>query len=317
MNNLVTERQATVRFSIPFFKPRAYINLAVLRLVAVSWSLFHLFYNVPSRLEEALALPTEVYMPLPVLQVLLLPTGMEMPSALGVMIIYWITVVFGLSGLIGFRTNLSLLIFAVGNIFLQAFMYSFQDMHHPEAVMMIALLALSLSPCGRMWSIDAVGGKGFNIWVDSRAADDKRSPFAAWPILLIQIFFALMYLSAVLSKHYYSGFEWANGFTLQAVLIQDGMRHNSPLALWLSQFHYFIWGLQIVVMTFQATFWLVIFFPRLRWVYLPLGLAFHLGIELAIKATFLHWIFLYVVFVPWDKVAEIYSGKRRWTQLFS
>jgi hypothetical protein len=49
----------------------------------------------------------------------------------------------------------SLLVFAVGSVTLAAFDYSFGKFHHTDAVMMIALSVLALSPSGQVLSVDA------------------------------------------------------------------------------------------------------------------------------------------------------------------
>jgi len=56
---------------------------------------------------------------------------------------------------------------------------------------------------------------------------------------------------------------------------------------------------QFVVILFQATFGLAVLFPRLRWIYVPLGLCFHTMIYVVLMAPFFQWIALYAVFIPW------------------
>jgi HTTM domain len=298
------------------FREGSYFDLGILRIIAVAASLLILIIITRSGIQETLSLPEDFYKPLPALKILMLPFGWgTRPEPWLVNSIYWVTIATGITALVGFRTNISLLTYAIGNIFLTAFIYSFSDLHHREAVMAVMLLALAISPCGRVLSVDNRMGKGFNGLVDSTAASSTHSPYAYWPILLLQIFFALMYFSAVVWKHK-SGLGWANGFTLQAYLAQDGIRHNSPLALWLSQFHYFIYSVQLIVVTFQATFFLIIFFPKLRWIYIPLGLVFHIGILLTLTAPFYQWIALYFGFIPWSNLREIISRRRRLIDLF-
>ena len=297
------------------FREGSYFDLGILRIIAVATSLIVLVY-INTWIQNLFSLPEELYKPLPALKILMLPFGWgARPEPWLVNSIYWVTIATGITALVGFRTNISLLIYALGNIFLIAFRYSFSELHHPEAVMAVMLLALAISPCGRVLSVDSRMGKGFNGLVDTAAASSTHSPFAYWPLLLLQIFFSLMYLSAFIWKHQ-SGFGWANGFTLQAYLAQDGIRNNSPLAMWLSQFHYFIYFVQIIVATFQATFFLIIFFPKLRWIYIPLGLVFHIGILLTLTAPFYQWIALYFGFIPWSNMREIISGKRKIIDLF-
>jgi hypothetical protein len=223
--------------------------------------------------------------------------------------IYYIGLAAGVLALIGLMTNLSLLIFAACAVYLQAYTYSFGDFHHPEAVMMIALAILALSPSGRVLSLDSL----FRRRKDLQATNllKARGEFAGWPIRLLQWFFVLMYLSAVVAKLSESGVDWANGFTLQYYLIRDGLRWGSPLAVWLGQHHTLIHIAQYGVLLFQATFALAVVFPKLRWFYVPAGLALHTGILLTLKAPFYEWMCLYVIFVPWTQALHILSGYRQ------
>ncbi len=67
---------------------------------------------------------------------------------------------------------------------------------------------------------------------------------------------------------------------------QDGLRWNIPFGIWLGQQHYIAWLLSWVAILFESTFFLVLLFPRLAWIYVPLGIAFHIGIYLTMKAPF-------------------------------
>jgi hypothetical protein len=227
------------------------------------------------------------------------------PSVEVLELVWIVTFGAGLLALIGLFTNLSLIILTIGSVYLQSVAYSFGDFHHREAAMMIALGVLALSPSGRVLSVD-------RLWRARRTGGDhsatvlqETSRFAAWPIQTIQWFFVLMYLSAVLHKLIFTGTDWVNGFTLQAHLIQDGLRWGSPLALMLAEQHSLVYLLQVFTILFQATFALAVLYPRLRWIYVPLGLGFHLGILLTLKAPFYQWMALYVVFIPWSEVFKV------------
>jgi hypothetical protein len=234
-----------------------------------------------------------------------------MPSPDLVMTIYWLTLLIGLLSLAGLFTNISLFLFFLGNIFLQAFTYSFGDSHHREAIMMIALLVLALGPSGKVLSLDyLLFRRRQHHAAASTTLLEARSPFAGWPIRLLQCFFPLMYLSAVSCKLTTGGFDWANGYTLQYYLIQDAMRNGSELSLYIAQFHYPILLLQYVILLFQATFFLVVFFPKLRWIFLPIGLCFHIGIYLTLGAPFPQWIALYAIYIPWSTLISRLATQR-------
>lgn len=296
-----------------WFGPGRTFDLAFIRIVLVGLQCFVLLsYSFPT-LAYTLSLPEYLYQPRVVLRLLMPWTMPPYPDADAVIAVFWITVLFGITSFFGLLTNFSLLVFAFLNVVLQAFIYSFGDVHHPEAVMMIALIALALSPCGRVLSVDA--------WLKSRKETgpdtavsllDHAVPFARWPILFIQWFFPLMYISAFVSKLTRGGLEWANGISLQYFMILEGYKNDSDLAMYLSQFHYLLRFAEYIVLVFQATFFLILFFPRLKWVYLPLGLFFHLFIWVTLRAPFPQWIVMYIVYIPWAIVLQrVYESSVR------
>lgn len=296
-----------------WFSPAPYFDLAFLRILFTSLQVFVLLNHSFDKIQYTLTLPPETYLPLPAVKVLLLPFGLgwgAMPDAALMHGVYLATLLTGFLSLVGLLTNISLFVFFLGNVLLQAFIYSFGDSHHPEAIMMIALLALALGPCGKVLSLDYLVFHRHQPAAPTEALLDVGSRFAGWPVRLLQCFFPLMYLSAVTSKLATGGLDWANGYTLQYYLIQDGMRRGSELGMYLSQFHHLILGLQYVVLIFQATFFLVVFYPRLRWIYLPLGLCFHIGIYLTLRAPFPQWIALYAIYIPWSTLFRWLADQR-------
>lgn len=301
-----------------WFRPAPLVDLAVVRIVAVGLQLGLLLRQGTAGLYDLSLLPDALFRSRATLKLMVWPLGWDFRPPFEMLEFAWfVTVVAGVLALIGLLTNLSLAVFAAGNVFLQAYVYAFGDIHHPEAVMMIALSALALSPSGHVLSVDALWRRKRTMGGDASSAAgrllDRTSVFAGWPLLLLQWFFALMYLSAVISKMSHGGIAWMNGYTLQYELLRDGLRYDSPLALWLGQFHYLTLVLQCVVILFQSTFSLAVIFPRLRWIYVPLGLGFHIAILLTLRAPFLQWIALYAVFIPWSRVFKFVAARyARW-----
>ncbi len=294
-----------------WFSPAPCLDLAVVRIVAVSMQLFLMlvFSGLADVIVQRAALPAGFWDPLIISNIIHLPWGWGFrPSLDVVQTIYFISVATGFFALVGCFTNIALLVFAATCVYVQAFSYSFGDYHHPEAVMMIALSVLAISPSGRVLSVDA--------WLRGRRAGrgedgllNQTSEFAGWPIKLIQWFFALMYASAVWNKLGVSGLEWANGFTLQWILARDGLRWDSPLGYWLSHHHTLVLIAQYGVVLFQGTFALAVIFPKLRWIYVPAGLCLHTVIYLTLKAPFFQWIALYAVFIPWTEALGVLRAR--------
>jgi hypothetical protein len=292
-------RQLSKAWRRYWFRPTPLVYLAVLRIIAVGAQLIMLLMEDGYGLRQLAglsSLPASMYKPLPALQLFLLPFGLDArPSFALLTVIYWITAVGGIGALLGLKSRFSLLIFAAGNTFLQAFAYSFGDLHHREALMIITLWLLTLSPAGGVLSLDGYlarrnCGRGRPL--------QKKSVFAAWPILLVQNLFGLVYLDAALRKLYAGGAAWVNGYTLQYYLYNDASRRGSAFGLWLAQQHAAACVLSWITILWEGTFFLVLIFPRLVWIYLPLGIGLHAGMALAGVASFPQFMALYAAFIP-------------------
>lgn len=283
-----------------WFQPRPTVDLAICRLLWVGYQLFHLLVVVPQEMADVSHVPPELYKPILVLKMFLWPFGgaAEAPLA-AVSAVYGLTVIAGVLALVGCVTNVSVGLFALGNIFLQSLRYSYGELHHPEAAMMLALALLALGPSGAAFSVDA-------WWRRRRQTAAGEGPpsasaFASWPLRAVQWLLALVYLSAAGAKLGDAGFDWMNGYTLQYYTIRDALQRDMPVGLWLGQCYPAMWTLGWLSMAFEATFVLAVVVPRLAWVYLPLGLLLHLGIFITMKAPFFTFMLLYAAFVPWAR----------------
>jgi len=302
-------------WNVYWFSPAPLFNLAICRIVAVIFQLHHILqpYYLNNILDRA-SLPDAVYTPLPFVQLLTFPFGSsEPPPDLFLSLMYWITLGAGIFAFLGFKTNLSLISFSLGCLWIQEYIYSFGKHHHPEAFMMIALVILALSPSGRVLSLDDIG-KRIRFNLKNRKFTtfnivDENSTFARWPLLLIQWMFALIYLSAGLAKLADGGLDWFNGYTLQFYLLSDGLRWGSDLGVWLAHSHTMAVLSSLMAVWFELTFFLVLIFPKLIWIYIPLGASFHIGIYLAQKAPFFQFVVLYAVFIPWASIVQNFTSR--------
>src|SRR5262245_56387098 len=131
-----------------WFRPAPLLNLAIGRVAAVSFQLLNLlwFARPIDDFPAYIQLP-HIYKPLALLRAVFRPVSPEWFPPLGTLeAIYWVTVVFGVLALIGLATNVSLGAFAAGSAVIQAYTYSFNEFHHPEAIMAFALVFFALSP---------------------------------------------------------------------------------------------------------------------------------------------------------------------------
>jgi len=283
-----------------WFSAGSYFDLAVLRIIAVGTQLFYLLNESFGALGYVYTLPQRMYHPVMVIRAVAWPFGLTTALSSQLMFgIYGLCVLTGVTALFGLFTNVSLLVFTIGCILLQSFIFSFEQYHHPEAILLISLLAISLGPAGKVLSVDS--------WLRQRRGGtpvpllEYSGEFAGWPVRFVQCLFPLVYISAAVAKLAYNHYslDWANGYTLQYYLIQDHIRKDIPLAFWVSQYHTLILLSQFVILLYQCTYWLVVPYPKLRWIYLPVGFAFHVGNYVILYAPFPQWIALLAAYIPW------------------
>lgn len=298
-----------------WFFPSSLFNLAICRIILVGFQLIYFVrQGYLQNLIQQADIPGIVYEPLSIVQILTFPFGGDTPPSDGILsIIFTVTFIACCFSFVGFKTNLSLAIFAIGNLFMQAYIFSFGKFHHPHALLSIAFFALALSPSGGVLSIDDLRQRLRRNIKRQRFQEfyllEKKSTFSRWPLLLVQCLFALIYLSATVNKLNQGGsslisLDWMNGYTLQYFLIRDGFQWGSDLGVWLGHQHTLAIILSWIAILFEGTFFLVLIFPKLVWLYVPMGAGFHTGIYLLQKAPFFQFLALYSVFLPWDWIVK-------------
>lgn len=295
-------KRAVAMLDRHWFAPASLVELAVVRIVVTG---AHLLFFMPSRgwvLESATAADS-AFLPLPALKVLMLPFGGWgiRPSPEFLTAAWFLALVSGLFAFAGLLTRPAMLLFAATNTLMVAHIYSYGDMHHPHAMMMIALWVLAFAPIGSAISLDRLRGR---LRVAKRETafprDDeasRMSPLARWPLRTIQWCLVLAYLSGGLSKLVNGGSDWLNGYTMSYYLIQDGIIHNVPIALWIQNKLILTTAISFAALFFELTFATAVLVPSLTWFYVLLGVGFHTGIYWTMRAPFFTFIALYVVFI--------------------
>ncbi len=137
-------------------------------------------------------------------------------------------------------------------------------------------IAVALSPCGLLWSFDAVRAR--------RAPRAGPAPHRApWGMRLLQLQLAVGYLLSGWAKM--RGTSWRDGTALGLALrIDDLQRVAAPG--WLFHQHALLIVLSWATLAFEGTFVVLVWNRRLRpWV-LGIGVAFHLAIDLTLDVGF-------------------------------
>ncbi|MFZ6005463.1 MAG: HTTM domain-containing protein [Actinomycetota bacterium] len=137
-------------------------------------------------------------------------------------------------------------------------------------------IAVALSPCGLLWSLDAARARR----AGTAAAAPLRAP---WGLRLLQLQVAVGYLLSAWAK--LRGTSWRDGTALgMALRIEDLQRFAAPE--WLFDQGGLLTLLTWATLAFECSFLFLVWNRRLRpWV-LGAGVAFHLGIDLALDVGF-------------------------------
>ncbi len=229
----------------------------------------------------------------------------------------WVTVIAGITALLGLFTRLSVFIFALGNWIFVAHRYSYADIHHTETIFCIFLMLLAFSPSGGRLSVDALmwrrqhrDGSG-----NTRAADRRET--AIWPLKLAHVLLALTYFSTGLTKMVYGGLAWMNGYTLQSYLFDDAIHRAIPLGIWLAQQHTLCIFLSIFTVLFELFFFVSLIVRQTTPYFLVGGILFQLGLYVMARHDFFQHIILLtllLVFLDHDRwVIWLDKGKQLFT----
>jgi len=285
-------------------------RLAAFRVIMMLGALYGLLhYRVVLRQEvEALGVAYlhRKWTPIYVLDVL----GVEPMGPATYQVLYWGLWAAILLAMFGVLTRLSCALVALGLSYWIGTAYSFGKPHHEYTVLVFALAALPFAPAGARWSLDACLRRGLGR--GGGGPPPEKAPFARLPIRVAQFSLALAYGFAGLSKLVLAGPTWANGYTLQGIMLN----YQAPWTEVMTENLWFCRLSSIFVLAVQSSFPVVLFVPRLRWFYLPAAVGFHMMTwqTMGTGPYMGLWITL-AAFVPWDRVPEFlhqHVGRGAW-----
>jgi len=206
----------------------------------------------------------------------------------------------------GFWTSLSTKTSFLLVLFYQGFLRSFGHFNHDEMLGVYCLAVLAFTPCGDDFSLDH--------WL--RRTGKRLSTWAyAYPILLMQLLMAWVYFSSALIKLRVAGLKYLSVDNLPALAIFHSLDnlHDTQfkLAFWLPQVRAYLPFVVALVLLWELLFPLAVFFRRIRWWILGVGIVFHLSTLFFMNIFFPHQLVLYLIFVDWDALAGRFSVRPR------
>jgi len=323
-----------------WFKPIDIKYLSLTRIVIVGFTLVILLYenfvlydnaktggNTNLIFQKWLTTiePSE-YNPMWVLKFLLAPLGWNIrPEILFIDLVWASALIFGMFSLIGLYTRLSLFIFAAANTFLVAHAYSYNEYHHPESIVVIALWILAFGYNKNSWSIDNLKNRIFSS-VDHMTfkpvEKNKSDEYARWPLLLMQWVFVFVYFSAGLEKLLKSGFDWLNGYTLAYSFAIDGFLHGHTAGVWAAGFPVVLQFFSVFSILFETTFIFALLFPRIAWIYVAFAISFHAGSYILQATPFIFYylpvliVFIEPIHQKFKKENPVSNRNKKWTIVY-
>src|SRR5262245_32120697 len=196
----------------------------------------------------------------------------------------------------GFLTAISTKTSLLLVLFYQGLLRSFGHFNHDEMIAIYFLVVLAFTPCGDAFSID-------NRF---RKNKPQRPAFAyAYPILLMQLLLAWAYFSSALIKLRVAGWKYLSPDNLPTLAIFHSLDnlHDTAFrgAFWLPQVREYLPYAVGFILIWELLFPLAVFFRRLRWLILAIGIVFHVATVPLMNIGFPHQLLMYVVFIDWDR----------------
>ena len=195
----------------------------------------------------------------------------------------------GLFTVVSTKTSLLLV------LFYQGLLRSFGHFNHDEMIAVYFLVVLAFTPCGDAFSIDSRRGK----------LSPQRPAFAyAYPILLMQLLLSWVYFSSALIKLRVAGWKYLSPDNLPALAIFHSLDnlHDTAFrgAFWLPQVREYLPYAVAFILIWEMLFPLAVFFRRVRWLILGIGVVFHVSTLFLMNIFFPHQLLMYAIFINWD-----------------
>lgn len=177
-------------------------------------------------------------------------------------------------------------------------------LHSGDTLLRLSAFFLVFSHAGRTLSLDRL------IWGGRHADNDAPPLLAPWAQRLIQIQVSIMYISTVCWK--LSGEMWRDGTaTWVTSQLVDFQRFPVPLL-----FDY-LWSVRLATwgtLAIEGALGILIWFPRLRYSVLTVGVLFHVTLDYAMELPMFQWIVMstFLCFLPPQDLRKVGMRFRSW-----
>ena len=256
-------------------------------------------------------IPATVLRPVGIMQLLSWRFYDQLLTPHGLTILKWTMVCSLTLSTIGYLTPLTTKTSALLVVFYQGVLRSLGHFNHDEMLGIYYLVILAFSPCGDGFSVDSLPGRR-----------EKKPEFVyGFPILLMWLLMAWVYFSSAVIKLRVAGLSYFSADNLPALAIMHSLDnlHDTQfrLAFWLPAVRQYLPIAVGLVLLWELIFPLAVFWKRVRWYFLGIGVVFHLSTLFLMNIFFPYQLAMYLVFVDWPRFTAWLSSTRMLRRLSS
>jgi hypothetical protein len=197
---------------------------------------------------------------------------------------------------VGLLTRITLPLAWLAALPLVAMTSSLGKVVHNDVLLLLCLVPLLPSPAGAAWSLDA-----------RLRPKALPAPAFGWPVRTAMVVVAGAYLFSGLAKLFHAGLAWVLSDNLRWVLYasSDGQPAPNPFALSVADRPLLAHLVAAATLAVELGFPLVLWRPRLAWLFVPSVVALHAGIGLAMRLDYsVMAATVLVVMVDWAALAD-------------
>ena len=164
-------------------------------------------------------------------------------------------------------------------------------------VSVLALVTLAFAPCADVWAVRA----------PSRDRHVLPSWHHNWPLCVMQLFVAQIYLFSGYAKLFHVGLSWISADTIRNLILAYDQAFQTasvrPLGPWIADRPGLCFAIAVAAISLDLLFVVAVFSKKSRILIIPAAILFHVGILLTTTIYFLNWPQL-LIFVNWDWVSR-------------
>lgn len=204
----------------------------------------------------------------------------------------------------GLRPRVSLPLAWACAIFLNGMATSLGKVVHNDVILLLAMVPLLPVDTGAAWSIDAA--------IRRERPTPRASVAYGWPVRTATIVAAGAYFFTGLSKLVFSGPAWVTSDNLRFALYasSDNQAIPNTFGLLVADRPWLAHLVAASALGLELGFPLVLWRPRLAWLFVPGAVLLHGAIWLAMHLNYVPWIgTVVVVFVDWPAMAHGLRGR--------